>query len=87
MSNIYLKFTIEKKLLLFDFENLKSSSPIKFLGNSNSLNIQTSCCNLKIKGLRAKLCVDFLSSLLWKELWRFKFKESMLFVGQKYEVW
>ena len=25
-----------------------------------SLNFQTSCCNLKIKGLGAKLCVAFL---------------------------
>ena len=26
------------------------------------------------------------SSVFWKELWRFKFKESMLFVEQKYKL-
>ena len=46
--------------------------------NQISLNFQTSCCNLKVKVLR----VPFLSFLFWKELWRFKVKESMLFVKQ-----
>ena len=38
MSNIYLKVTIEKKWRTqnFDFLNLKSSSPDKFLRSSNS---------------------------------------------------
>ena len=45
MSNIYLKATIEK--------NGRSQ---KFLGSSNSsLNFKSSCYNVKIKGVRAKL--------------------------------
>ena len=50
MSNIYVKITIEKKWRTHDFHflSLKSSSP------------QTSCSNLKIRGLAAKLWVDFL---------------------------
>ena len=33
-----------------------------------SLNFKTSCCNLKVKGLEAKLCVAFLLCQFWKEL-------------------
>ena len=44
-----------------------------------SLNFKTSCSNLKIRGLGEKLCVAFLLYLLWKELRRFKVKESMFF--------
>ena len=50
-----------------------------------SLNFQTSCWNLKIRGLGAKLFVAFLLFLFWKELWRFNVKDSMLFVEQKYK--
>ena len=46
-----------------------------------SLSFKTSYCNLKSRDLGAKLCVAFLLSSFWKELWRFKFKESMHFVG------
>ena len=37
ISNIYLKFTIEKKwgTQIFDFRSLKSFSPGQFLGSSN----------------------------------------------------
>ena len=38
---------------------------------------------LKIRGLGAKLCGTFLFFLFLDELWRFKVKESMLFVEQK----
>ena len=44
------------------------------------LNFQTSCCNLIIRGTGANLCAAFLLFLFWKELWRFKAKDSMLFV-------
>ena len=51
-----------------------------------SLNFQTSCCNLKIRVLGAKLCAAFLLFQFWKELWRFKVKESMHFVEQKHKL-
>ena len=35
------------------------------------LNFKSSCCNLKIRGLGAKLCLGFLLFSFWKELWRF----------------
>ena len=74
ISNTYWIFTIEKNwhTQKFDFVSLKSSSPGQFLGSSNlqiSLNFQTSCCNLKIRVLGAKLYVAFLLFLFWKELW------------------
>ena len=65
MSNIYLKVTIEKnwRSRNFDFVSLKNVSPGQFLGaqlTQISLNFQTSCCHLKIRGLGAKLGVAFL---------------------------
>ena len=50
------------------------------------LNFQTSCCNLKIRDLESKLCVAFLLLLFSKKLWRFKVKEFVLFVEQKYKA-
>ena len=47
---------------------------------------KTSWCNLKIRGLETKMCVDFLLFSIWKKLWRFKVKESMHFVEQKYNL-
>ena len=75
MSNIYLKVIIEKEWRTqnFDFLSLESSSQGQFLGSSNSRN-------LKIRDLRAKLYVAFLLFKLWKKLWRFKVRKSMLFV-------
>ena len=35
------------------------------------LNFKSSCCNLKIRGLGAKLCLGFLLFSFWKELWCF----------------
>ena len=60
MPNIYLKPTIET------FSKLRFSGFIKFLNRSVfgelqltqiSLNFKTCCCNLKIRGLWAKLCM------------------------------
>ena len=51
-----------------------------------SFDFKTSCCNLKIRGLGAKLCVAFPLSLFWKQLRHFKVKESMLFVEQQYKL-
>ena len=66
MSNIYLKVTIEEKngrYQNFDFLNLKNCYQHSF-GELQltqiSLNSKTSCCNLKIRGLEAKLCMAFL---------------------------
>ena len=61
MSSIYLKVTIEEKNLRsqnFDFSGLKNLSPGQFWElqlTKTSLNFKTSCCNLKIRGLGAKL--------------------------------
>ena len=66
MSNIYLKFTNEEKngrSQNFDLLGLKNLSPSPILGaptKALSLNFKTSCCNLKIRRLGAKLCVAFL---------------------------
>ena len=62
MSNIYLKITIEM------FSKLRFSGFKKFVTRSvfgelqltqKSLNFKTSCCNLKIRGLGAKLCLNY----------------------------
>ena len=79
-SNIYLNVTIEKKWFTqnLDFKSIKRSSPGQFLGELQltliSLNSQTSCCNLKIRDLGAKLCVAFLLFSFWKKLRLFKVK-------------
>ena len=58
MSNIYLKVTIET------FSKLQFSEPKKTDTGSVFgevlLNFKTFCCNIKIIGLGAKLCVVFL---------------------------
>ena len=63
MSNIYLKFTIDT------FSKLRFSGFKKFVRRSVfgelqltqiSLNFKIFCCNLKFRGLGAKLCVAFL---------------------------
>ena len=61
MSNFWLKSSYWEKVDLknFDFLSLKNLSPGQFF-TQISLNFKTSCCNLKIKGLGAKLCVIFL---------------------------
>ena len=54
MSNIYLKVTIDEKI--------GRSQNLDFLGliKNCHLNFKTSCCNLKIRRMGAKLCVTFL---------------------------
>ena len=80
MSNIYLKVTVEKnwRSQNFNFLSLKLTQI--------SLNFKTSCSNLKIRDLGAKLCVAFILFQFWKGLWHFKVKESMHFVEQKYKL-
>ena len=58
MLNIYLKISIEKNWLSqnFDFLSLQVSL-WEFYLTQVSLNFKTSCCNLKIRGLKTKLCV------------------------------
>ena len=63
MSNIYLKVTIEtfSKLRLSRFKEFDTRSVFGDLQLTQiTLNFRTSCCNLKISGLGAKLCVAFL---------------------------
>ena len=62
-SNIYLKVTIEtfSKLRFSGCKNLFTRSVFGELHLTQILlNFKTSCCNLKIRGLGAKLCVAFL---------------------------
>ena len=63
MSNIYLKVTIEtfSKLRFSRFKKFVTRSVFGELQLTQiSLNFKTSCFNLKIIGLGAKLCVAFL---------------------------
>ena len=61
MSNIYLKVTIEEKnrrSQSFDFLDLKKLSPPQFweaATHEDVIDFKTSCWNLKIRGLGAKL--------------------------------
>ena len=82
MLNIYLKTTVEEKWRTQNFQNFSSwfSKFKKFVSRWNFgehqltkilFEFQTSCCNLKTKGLGAKLFVDFYCFLFWKELWHF----------------
>ena len=66
MSNVYLKFVIVKKLT---FSKLRFSKFKKFVIRSVfgelqltqiSLNFETFCCSLKIRGLGTKLCVTII---------------------------
>ena len=63
MSNIYLKVTVEtlSKRQLFGFKKFVTRSVSGELRLTQiSSNFKTSYCNLKIRGLGAKLCVTFL---------------------------
>ena len=61
-----LKVTADKKWYTqnFDFKSLKKFVSRSVLGELQltqiSLNFQTFCCSLKIRGFGAKLCVAFL---------------------------
>ena len=89
MSNIYLKIFIDEnwRSQNFDFLSLEKLAPGQFGASAhvNIINFQTSCWNLKIRGLAAKFCVAFLIFWFWKELWRFKGKECLHLVKQKYK--
>ena len=67
-----------------------SSSPGQFFGSSNSRRyysiLKPFCCNVTIRDLGAKLRVAFLLFQIWKKLWCFKFRESVHFVEQKYDL-
>ena len=66
MSNIHLNATIKKnwRSQTFDFLHLKKSVPRSVFEELQhmqiSLSFKSSCCNLKIKDLGAKMCVAFL---------------------------
>ena len=76
MLNIYLKTTVEEKWRTqnFDLKFKKFVSRWDFGEHQLTkilFDFQTSCCNLKINGLGAKLFVDFYYFLFWKEVWHF----------------
>ena len=77
-------------VLKLRFYNSKKLVPWSIFGELQFTKIlmsfKTSCSNLKIKGLGAKQCEAFLLVCLWKELWRFKVKESVHFVEKKYTL-
>ena len=87
MSNVYLKNTIKKTQNLLEWYSKLQFSKFKMFVSKSvswelhdmqiSLNFQTSCCNFLEQN-----CVAFLF-LFWKGLWRFKVKQSLLFVEQK----
>ena len=63
MSNVYLKVIIEtfSKLRFSGFKNFVSMSIFGELQLTQiSLNFKSSRCNLRIRGLGAKICVAFL---------------------------
>ena len=77
MSNIYLKLLL-RRFQNFDFLGLKNLSPGQFWGaplKQISLNLKTTCCNLKIRCLEVfGKSYDVLTS------------ESMHLVEQKYKI-
>ena len=75
MSNV-IDVTIDKEV----YSKLRFSKFKKFVSRSIfgelqlmqiSSNFQISCCNLKIRGLRAKLCVAFLLFFILKGVMTF----------------
>ena len=84
MSNIYEKVTTERK---WPTQNFYFFFFFFFQLTQILLNFQISCYKLKIRGLGASLSVALLSFLFWKELWRFKFIDSIHFIEQKYNLW
>ena len=70
------------KLWFFKFEKFDPRSVFGELQLTQiSLNFQTSCCNLKIRGRGAKLCVGCFYYFNYYErsyVWLFKVKESVL---------
>ena len=91
MSNIYLKATIEEKnwhRQNFNFLGLKNLSPCQFWGaptHANIIEFKTFCCNLKIRGLGAKVC-ELSITLFLKGIICFEVKESMHFIEENYKL-
>ena len=74
MSNIYLKVTIDtfSKLPFSGFKKFVTRSVFVELHFTQLwLNFKTSCYNLKIRDLGAKLCVAFLYLLIFKGIMMF----------------
>ena len=72
---LWKKLTFSK-LRFFRFEKFASRSVFVELQLTQiSLNFKSSRCNLKIRGLGAKLSAAFLLFYFSKELWRFKVKK------------
>ena len=85
ISIIYLEVTIKtlSKLGLSGFKKLVTRSIFgKFQLTQISLNLKTSCCNLKIRGLGAKVCVDFLLFSFWKEYDALKSKPACFLLNK-----
>ena len=66
MSNVYLKVTIERNWrsqnfdFIYNFNKFIMRSVFEeFQLTQISLNFESSCCNLKIRGLGVELCVAF----------------------------
>ena len=49
-------------------------------------NFKISSCNLTIKVHGAKVCVGFSVIPIERNLWGFKVKESLIYIGQKYKL-
>ena len=62
------------KLRFSRFKKVVFRSVLGKLKLTQILIFQTTCCNLKVRGLGTKVCVAFISFLFWKELWHFKVK-------------
>ena len=77
MSNIYLKVTIEKNYRFqnFDFVDSKKLITMPVFGELQltqiSLNIKTSCCNLKNQRSESKTMCGFSIILILKEIMTF----------------
>ena len=70
----YWKKLTFSKLLFCKFKKLVTRSVFGELQLTQlSLNFQTFSCNLKIRSLRAKICVAFLLFWFLMEFWRFHF--------------
>ena len=85
MSNIYLKVTIEtfSKLWFSGFKKFVTRSIFVELHFTQLwFNFKTSCCNLKIRGLGAKLCVAFLYFLILKGIMFLKPKSPCILLNK-----
>ena len=81
---------VSKKRWFFKFKKFFSTPVFAELQLTQVwLNFETSCFNLKIRGLRANVWVAFLfwkGILILKGIMTFKVKESMLFIEKKVKL-